>query len=102
MVGVFVLVLQQVEGAVLVPRVMKNAVGLTPFSIILAVLIGGVLMGPLGSLLAIPVAAAVQVLIQGLLRTYDEDMALREEEGSMATEDVPNRRVQHSPTGGSE
>lgn len=102
MVGVFVLVLQQVEGAVLVPRVMKNAVGLTPLSIILAVLIGGVLMGPLGSLLAIPVAAAVQVLIQGLLRVYDDDVALREEEEALAAEDAPHRRVQHSPSGGSE
>jgi predicted PurR-regulated permease PerM len=68
----FVLVLQQLEGSVIVPRVMRNAVGLTPLSVILAVLIGGALMGPIGSILAIPVAAAVQVLVQNLLYAREE------------------------------
>ena len=71
-VAAFVVVLQQLEGSVLVPRVMRNAVGLTPLSVILAVLIGGTLLGPLGAILAIPVAAAVQVVIQDLLRAREE------------------------------
>ena len=70
----FVIVLQQVEGSVLVPRVMRNAVGLTPLSVVLAVLIGGTLMGPIGAVLAIPVAAAVQVLVQDLLRNRAESV----------------------------
>ncbi len=69
----FVIVLQQLEGAVLVPRVMKNAVGMTPLTVVLAVLIGGALAGPIGSILAIPVAAAVQVLIQDLIRNRGDD-----------------------------
>jgi predicted PurR-regulated permease PerM len=64
-----VIVIQQLEGAVLVPRVMRNTVGLTPLSVILAVFIGGTLLGVLGAVIAIPIAAAVQVLIQALLRT---------------------------------
>lgn len=72
LVMLFVVVLQQVEGSVLVPRIMRNAVGLTPLSVILAVLVGGTLMGPLGAVLAIPVAAAVQVLVQDLLRAREE------------------------------
>jgi predicted PurR-regulated permease PerM len=68
----FVIVLQQLEGNVIVPRVMRNAVGLTPLSVILAVLVGSTLLGPLGAILAIPVAAAVQVLISELLRTREE------------------------------
>ena len=68
----FVTVLQQVEGAVLVPRVMRNAVGLTPLTVILAVLIGGTVAGPLGAILAIPVSGAVQVLVQDLIRTRGE------------------------------
>ncbi|CAA9563095.1 MAG: hypothetical protein AVDCRST_MAG59-2757, partial [uncultured Thermomicrobiales bacterium] len=70
---VFVVVLQQVEGNVIVPRVMRNAVGLTPLSVLLAVLVGSALLGPLGAILAIPVAAAVQVLISELLRTREEE-----------------------------
>jgi len=71
-VVVFVLILQQIEGAILVPRVMRNAVGMTPLTVILAVLVGGVLLGPLGSILAIPIGAAVQVLVQELLHLRDD------------------------------
>ncbi len=76
MVVAFVVLLQQLEGAVLVPRVMRNAVGMTPLTVILAVLIGNVLNGPLGAVLAIPVGAAVQVIVQDLLggRRDDADM----------------------------
>ncbi len=68
----FVFILQQLEGAVLVPRVMKNSVGLTPLAVILALLIGGTLLGILGAVLAIPVAAAVQVVIGDLLRSRED------------------------------
>ncbi len=78
MVVVFVIVLQQLEGAFLVPRVMRNAVGLTPLTVVLAVLVGGVLAGPIGSVLAIPVAAAVQVLLQNILYGTHEDPLVRD------------------------
>jgi predicted PurR-regulated permease PerM len=69
----FAIALQQLEGAFLVPRVMKNAVGMTPLTVILAVLIGGSIAGPLGAVLAIPVGAAVQVLVGELLRGRADD-----------------------------
>jgi predicted PurR-regulated permease PerM len=68
LVVVIVFAIQQLEGAVLVPRVMKNAVGLSPLSVIIAIFVGGGLLGPLGAVIAIPVAAAVQVLVQNLLK----------------------------------
>ncbi len=74
-VVIFAIVLQQLEGAVLVPRVMKNAVGMSPLTVVLAVLIGGSLAGPLGSLLAIPIGAAFQVLVSNLLRLRDDRIA---------------------------
>ncbi len=67
-----VFVLQQLEGAVLVPRVMKNAVGMSPLTVVLAVLVGNALAGPFGSLLAIPIGAATQVIIQNLFRLRDD------------------------------
>lgn len=72
LVAGFAVVLQQVEGNVIVPRVMRNAVGLTPLTVILALLVGGALLGPVGAVLAIPVAAAVQVLVSELLRSREE------------------------------
>lgn len=75
-VVVIVFMIQQLEGAVLVPRVMKNAVGLSPLAVVLAVIIGGALMGILGAVIAIPVAAAVQVFVAHLiaLRIGDIDI----------------------------
>jgi predicted PurR-regulated permease PerM len=76
---VFVLALQQFEGAFLVPRVMRNAVGMSPLTVILAVLIGGRVGGPLGAILAIPVGAVVQVFVQVIFRNrlgpMSEDLA---------------------------
>ena len=67
--------MQQLEGAFLVPRVMKNAVGMTPLTVILAVLVGTTLGGPAGALIAIPIGAAVQVLVGSLLRSRDDFIA---------------------------
>lgn len=85
LVALFVVVINQLEASILVPRVMRDAVGLSPLSVILAVLVGGAILGPLGAILAIPVAAVVQVLVTGLLRLRDEAASER-----MAAETVPS------------
>lgn len=59
----FVVLLQMTENAVLVPRVMRGAVGLSPLTVFIAILVGTELAGIPGALLAIPVAAVIQVLI---------------------------------------
>ena len=76
LVVVFVVVLQQVEGAWLVPKVMKNAVGLTPLTVIIAVQVGGAIGGAIGAVLAIPIAGACQVVVQDLLATRREPLDL--------------------------
>ena len=83
---IFAIALQQLEGAFLVPRVMRNAVGMTPLTVILAVLIGGSLAGPLGAVLAIPIGAATQVLVSELLynRADDPDNRSRRMRGDAA------------------
>ena len=65
-VALIYLVLQFVEGNVLVPIVMRNTIGISPFLVILSVLIGGAAGGFVGALLAVPIAAAGEVLIEGL------------------------------------
>ena len=66
--GVLVIVLfalvQQIEAQFLVPKIMQRAVGLSPVVIILAILIGAKLMGLLGVVLAVPLAAGLAVLLQ--------------------------------------
>jgi predicted PurR-regulated permease PerM len=61
--GVYVLV-QFVEGNVLVPYVMRNTIGLSPFLVIVSLLIGAAAGGVIGALFAVPVAAAVLVVLE--------------------------------------
>lgn len=55
---------QQVENYVIVPRVMKKAVDLSPAAVIVSVLIGGSLAGFAGALMALPLAAAAKVVVR--------------------------------------
>ncbi|HET7094080.1 MAG TPA: AI-2E family transporter, partial [Thermomicrobiales bacterium] len=63
MVAGYAVLIQLLENTTLVPRVMKGAVGLSPLTVFLAVLGGTQLLGFAGAVLAIPVAAAVQVVL---------------------------------------
>jgi predicted PurR-regulated permease PerM len=63
--GVYV-VLQFIEGNILVPLVMRNTVGISPFLVILSVLAGAAAGGFIGALLAVPIAATAEVLLEGL------------------------------------
>ncbi len=68
--GAFFLVYQQVENYLIHPRVMRRAIHMPAAAIIVAVLIGATLLGVVGALLAIPVAAIVKVVFREL---YLED-----------------------------
>ena len=65
-VAVFFLVQQQLENAVLVPKIMGQTVGLSAVTVIVALLIGSELLGFAGALLAVPTAAIVQILVEQL------------------------------------
>ena len=58
----FFFVYQQFENVILVPHVMRRTVNVSPVATIVAILIGAALLGVLGALLAVPVAAAVQLI----------------------------------------
>lgn len=60
---VFYIVYRLVEDYLLVPRVMDRAVDVPPVLTIVALLIGGSLLGLVGAFLAIPAAAAVQLIV---------------------------------------
>lgn len=56
-------VIQQLENSLLVPRVMKKAVGVNPFVTLLAIFAFSSLFGIAGALMAIPLAAMIQILL---------------------------------------
>jgi len=61
---VFLIVYQQVENNVIQPVVYRRTVAIHPLIVIVAVLIGGSLLGVLGALLSIPIAATVQIVVK--------------------------------------
>jgi predicted PurR-regulated permease PerM len=63
---VFVIVYQQVENSVLQPLVYRRAVNLHPLAVIMAILVGSTLLGVLGALVAIPIAAAIQITLKDI------------------------------------
>jgi len=60
------IVIQQIEGNIIYPLVVKKVVGVPPIISILALVIGGTLAGFLGVLISVPVAAAVMEFISDL------------------------------------
>jgi predicted PurR-regulated permease PerM len=63
--GVYV-ILQFVEGSVLVPLVMRNTIGISPLLVLLSLLVGGAVGGLVGAFLAVPVAASVEIVLARL------------------------------------
>jgi predicted PurR-regulated permease PerM len=66
-VAALIVVIHQIDGNFVSPRVLKDNVGLSPFWIVLAILVGSELFGLAGTFLAVPVAAMVRVLREQLL-----------------------------------
>ncbi len=69
--GVFV-VGQMLEGYVLTPRIVGDRIGLHPVAVIFAIMAGGQLFGFLGMLLALPIAAVVNVLLRFAHERYTQ------------------------------
>jgi predicted PurR-regulated permease PerM len=70
-VMIFFLAQQQIENHFLVPKIMSRQVGVSPVTVIIALLIGGSVLGILGAILAVPTAAILQVVIEELLDERD-------------------------------
>jgi predicted PurR-regulated permease PerM len=89
------LVLQAVEGNVLVPLIMRNSVGLSPFLVLVSLLVGGTVGGPLGAIVAVPVVAGITVVLE---RLQDRDTPVPVDPAAVETPDAESREeLQESP-----
>jgi predicted PurR-regulated permease PerM len=61
---VYAIVYQQIENYVIQPQIQRRAVAVEPFVILVAVLFGSTLFGVIGAILAIPVAASIQIAVR--------------------------------------
>jgi predicted PurR-regulated permease PerM len=65
-VGIYFFLLHQLESNILVPKIMERRVGVSPVTVIVALLIGGALWGLVGAILAIPTTAILSVVVDEL------------------------------------
>lgn len=70
--GVALLIMQQIDGNILGPKVMGDSLEIRPLWIIIAVTVGGSLFGFIGMLISVPVVAVLRILFQELLNMYEE------------------------------
>jgi predicted PurR-regulated permease PerM len=75
---IVILTYQQVENNILTPKIQGKAVNLSGFFIIVAVTLFGALLGVLGALTAVPLAATLQIVIQELTKARREEVAAAE------------------------
>ncbi len=68
-------IIQQFENHVIVPQIMKKAIGLNPVTVILALLIGAQLGGVLGAIMAVPLAAALSVFVKDLIQKREQPIS---------------------------
>jgi predicted PurR-regulated permease PerM len=73
--GVVLLVYQQLENNILTPKIQGKAVKLSGFFIIVAVTLFGALLGVLGALTAVPLAATIQIFVKELTKERRERVA---------------------------
>ena len=81
---VWAIVYQQVENNVIQPQIQKRAVNINPFLVLVSVLFGGTLLGVLGALVAVPVAASLQIALLEYLD--DAGIRPRPEDGARGAE----------------
>lgn len=66
---IFLLILQQVEGNLIYPKVVGKSVGLPGLWVLAAVTIGGGIFGMLGMLLGVPICSVIYALVQDFIRS---------------------------------
>lgn len=60
--------IQQIESAILQPKIVGDSVGLHPVFVIISLLIGGELLGIVGLLFAVPIAASIRVVLNHIVK----------------------------------
>lgn len=86
-------VIQMLENAVLVPRIMRHSMGVNPIIVLLSLIAFGSVFGFVGALLAIPLAAIVQLLVSRVVLMAAES-ARRVEDKKLAVQSMINESQQ--------
>ncbi len=72
-VAAWYVLVQQLENHIIVPQVMRKSVGLSPIAVIIAILVGGQLLGVIGILISVPVASAIGILLEEFVKIKETE-----------------------------
>ncbi len=86
---IFILVLQQIDGNVIAPKIIGNTLGLSPFWIMFAIFLGGGLFGFVGIIVFVPVFAVIYSIIKEIVEN-----GLKEKELPVSTANYRNERTE--------
>lgn len=76
---IYAILYAQIEGNILQPQIQRRALNVHPFTVLVAVLFGATLFGVLGAILAIPVAASLQIAAKEMLDYRQGELTLDHE-----------------------
>lgn len=83
---IFIIVLQQLEGNIIYPRVVGKSVGLPGIWVLAAVTVGGGLFGILGMLFSVPICSVLYVVFRKFVNKRNGEYETQEEQKAEATE----------------
>ncbi|MGB7861555.1 MAG: AI-2E family transporter [Acidimicrobiia bacterium] len=90
---VIFVVIQQVDNHVITPMIQRTRVNLSPLVIVLALVVGGSVAGLLGVLVAVPLTAAIRILVGHIWRTRVLGQSWKEASDAMIEVTVPPERL---------
>lgn len=86
-------IIQQIDNHVITPMIQRTRVNLSPLVIVLALVVGGSVAGLLGVLVAVPLTAAIRILVGHLWRTRMLGQSWREASDAMIEVTEPPERL---------
>jgi len=97
LVAIFFVAYQQLENYVIAPRILRHTVSMSAAAVLLAALIGGTVLGLVGALMAIPIAAALKVVLTEQLHARDAADADSEASGDHEAVEPPGPDGEAAP-----
>ena len=72
-VAIALLIIQQLDGNLLAPKIMGSSLELSPLLIIVVVVVGGKLFGFLGMLLSVPIMAVLRAILSDYIEEFAQN-----------------------------
>ncbi len=91
---IWALVIQQIDGNIINPRILGNKLSVSPILVIFSVTVGGAYFGPLGMFLGVPTIALIKLILNDVIdEKIEAKEAIAAKENSKTSEDTASKTV---------